>query len=181
MCDRASKSEESPEPTKLTTHSCTQSSRSSPWDLGAPPQIWEQYSIHGRMVDLYRYKMDSGVRKWCALWRETTFLEAALAIDCIYGFQYIDLVKVQPSKRKLLLWQFNAIHLQAPRGFLWWLNESSSILVALNVTSHMSPHSTILSRSNSCSPADSTFSKKQTYQDWSREWCHLHILILDRT
>ena len=63
-CDGACKSAESPEPTKLTTRFCTRSSRSSPWDLGAPPQIWEQYSIHGRMVDLYIHKMDTGVKPY---------------------------------------------------------------------------------------------------------------------
>ena len=26
----------------------------------------------------------------------------------------------------------------------------------------------------SSSPADSTFSTKWTYQDWNREWCHMH-------
>ena len=67
LCDRACKSEERLKPTKLTTRLCTRSSRSSPWDLGAPPQIWEQYSIHDRMVDSYIYKMDSGLRKRWAL------------------------------------------------------------------------------------------------------------------
>ena len=45
---------------------------------------------------------------------------------------------------------------QAPKEGL--LKESSFVLVALDVTSHVSPIPTILGRSNSSSPADSTFS-----------------------
>ena len=33
---------------------------------------------------------------------EPTFLEAALAMDCIYGFKSIDRVKIKPSKQKLV-------------------------------------------------------------------------------
>ena len=48
LCDRACKSAERLEPTKLNTPFCTLSSRSSVWDFGAPPQIWDQLnSIHG--------------------------------------------------------------------------------------------------------------------------------------
>ena len=63
QCDKACKSEESPEPTKLTTRFCTQSNRSSHGTLDHHPRYVTQYSIHGLMLDLYRYKMDSGVRK----------------------------------------------------------------------------------------------------------------------
>ena len=52
LCDWPCKPAESPEPTKLTTCFCTLSSKSSTWDLGATPQIWEQYSTHGRVVKI---------------------------------------------------------------------------------------------------------------------------------
>ena len=106
----ACKSEESPKPTKLTTRFCTRSSRSSPWDLGAPPQVWEQYSIHGRMVDLYRYKMDSGNAgpyKGSPLslkqpWQWTVWLPVHRSC------------KGQGKQTKTtLFWQLNAIHLHS--------------------------------------------------------------------
>ena len=90
-------------------------------------------------------------------------------MDCISGFQSIDRKKVKSSKRKLVSAgnSMTFISTCTKRGCLWRLEESSFVLVALNVTSHLSPHST------SSSPADSTFSKK-TYQHWNREWGHLH-------
>ena len=45
-----------------------------------------------------------------------------------------------------LFWHLDAIQLHR---HLWRLKESSFVLVALNVTRHLSPHSTILRRSNS--------------------------------
>ena len=90
------------------------------------------------------------------------FLEAALAMDCIYGFQSTDGVNVNPSKQKQVSsgnsMPFNSTGTK--RGSLCRLKESSFVLVALNVTSHMSPLSTILHRSYSSLPADPTFSKK---------------------
>ena len=107
------------------------------------------------MVDLYRYTMDSGVWKCWALCREPTFLKAAFIMECIYGL-HSDQVKVKPHKWKLVSSgnSMPFIFTGTKRGSLWRLKESSFILVALNVTSHMSPHSTILSRSNSSSPTN---------------------------
>ena len=119
------------------------------------------------MVDWYRYKMNSGVKRRWALQREPTFLEAAMAMDCICGFQSIDTVKLKPSKGKLassgISTTFTSTCIKSRS--LWRLEERSFVLVALNVTSHLSPHFTILRRSNPSSPADSTFSKNPTYQD----------------
>ena len=130
---------------------------------------------NGRFVQLqdgFRSKETMG-----PIW-EPTFLEPALVMDCIYiyGFQSIDQVKVKPSKQKLVSSgnSMSYISTGIKRGSLKELKESSFVLVALNVTSHLSPHSTLLCKSNSSSPADSTFLKKQTYQDWNREWHHLH-------
>ena len=98
------------------------------------------------------------------------FFEAALSMGCIYGFQSIDRVKVKQNKRKPVSSDNSMpfISTGTKRGSRWRLKENSFVLVAWNVTSHLSPHSTILRSSNSSSPADSTFSKKQTYQGWNR-------------
>ena len=80
-----------------------------------------------------------------------------------------------------LFWQLNAIHLHKHQKRVSLAIEVSSfVLMALNATSHLLPHSTILHRCNSNSPANSTFSKK--YQDWNREWCHLNksLFLIER-
>ena len=67
--------------------------------------------------------MDSGERKRWALKREPTFLDAALAMDCMYGFQSIVGVNVNPSKRKLVS-SCNSVLLiftGTKRGSLWRL------------------------------------------------------------
>ena len=68
---------------------------------------------------------------------------------------------------------------QAPEDSLWRLKESSFVLVALNIT-RLLPHSKILHRSNSSSPADST---QKTYLPRleQRVVSSAQIPILDRT
>ena len=66
----------------------------------APAQIWQQYSIHGRIVDLYRYKILVGVRKLLARYNDPIFLEADLEISSMYSFQLRLLVKGRPKRRK---------------------------------------------------------------------------------
>ena len=83
---------------------------------------------------LVKIQEDSGERKRWALKREPTFLDAALAMDCMYGFQSIVGVNVNPSKRKLVS-SCNSVLLiftGTKRGSLWRLKESNFVLVALN-------------------------------------------------
>ena len=73
--------------------------------------------------------MDSGERKRWALKREPTFLDAALAMDCMYGFQSIVGENVNPSKRKLVS-SCNSVLLiftGTKRGSLWRLKESNFV------------------------------------------------------
>ena len=79
----------------------------------------------------------------------------------IYGFQSIDRVMVKSRKRKLASFgnSMPFISTGTKRGTMV-IEKSNFVLVAFNVTSDLSSHSTILHRSNSSSPADSTFSEK---------------------
>ena len=69
-------------------------------------------------------------------------------MDCIYGFQSIDRVKVKQRKRKVVSSgnSMPFISTGTKRGSLCRLKESSFVLVGLNVSSHLSPHSTILAQ-----------------------------------
>ena len=46
-------------PTRLTMRFWSLSSKDK-WQTGAPAQMWQQYSMRGRTVALYRYKTASG-------------------------------------------------------------------------------------------------------------------------
>ena len=48
---------------------------------GAPAQTWQQYSIRGRMVDLYRNRATSGERNFIERIKAPIFLEAVLTIE----------------------------------------------------------------------------------------------------
>ena len=80
--ERGCKEDDKTGPTRLTTRFWILSSKSRQ-EAGAPAQIWQQYSIQGRMVDLYKCKIASGVRNLLDLNKDPTFFEVALAMDTI--------------------------------------------------------------------------------------------------
>ena len=53
----------------------------SKYQLGAPAQTWQQYFIHGHMVDLWRYRATSGERNFKEQNKAPIFLETVLAIE----------------------------------------------------------------------------------------------------
>ena len=104
--------------------------------------------------------------------RDLTFLEAALSMDCIYGFQSMDPVKVKTSNSTPF------IYTCIKKGSIWRLKEGSFVLVTLNVTSHLSLHSQYykcLTQVPQLIPLSQK--NKPDLARLDREWCHLHISL----
>ena len=53
----------------------------SKYQLGTPAQTWQQYSIDGHMIDLWRYRATSGERNFKKRNKVPIFLETVLAIE----------------------------------------------------------------------------------------------------
>ena len=76
---------------KLTIRFCTLSTVAPylQWHAKTPAQMWQQYSIRGRVVVLYKYKIASGGKYFRARYRQPVRMEALLAIHVpeIYFYQ----------------------------------------------------------------------------------------------
>ena len=72
-------------------------SNNSKWKLGAQAHRWQQYSMHGCMVDLYRNRATSGERNFIEWIKVPIFLEAVLAIEIMQEPQSNLEEKVNPS------------------------------------------------------------------------------------
>ena len=53
----------------------------SKYQLGAPAQTWQQYSIHGCTVESLRYRASSGEGKFIEQIKAPIFLEVVLALE----------------------------------------------------------------------------------------------------
>ena len=69
-------------PTVLHSHFCSLSNNSKQ-QLGVPAQTRQQYSIHGCMLDLLRYRATSRARNFIERINVPIFVEAVLAVEIV--------------------------------------------------------------------------------------------------
>ena len=71
----------------------------------------QQYSIHGRMVDLWRHRATSGETNFVEQIKVTIFLESVLDIEIMYELQSNLEEKVNPS---ILKAEFSSTEINKP-------------------------------------------------------------------
>ena len=136
--------------------------RNSKWRTKSPAstQMWQQYSIHGHMVDLQRYKANSGERNFIEQLKAPIFLEAVLAIGIMQ-------VNLSILKDDFCSRTDPSIFTSIEPLLLDWSNKTSWVFPALKSTSHFLPQSTVSCRSDSSSEANSCCYHR------SDAWSHL--------